>query len=96
MLLGKVKARVVATAKLESLPNRPLLEVEPLPGYGDPANPWIAIDAVQAGPGDTVLVLQEGTGARQAVLDDPSRPLPAQMVVVGVVDHVERLRMPGK
>lgn len=89
MLLGKVTARVVASAKLESLPSRQLLEVQPLPGYGDPANPWIAIDSVQAGPGDTVLVLQEGTGARQAVLDDPGRPLPAQMVVVGIVDEIQ-------
>jgi ethanolamine utilization protein EutN len=86
MLLGKVVSRVVSTAKLESLPRRQLLEVEPLPGFGD-AN-VIAIDSVEAGPGDTVLVLQEGTGARQAALEDPSQPLPAQMVIVGVVDHV--------
>ncbi len=64
-----------------------MLSVKPLPGFGDPA-PIIAIDGVQAGPGDIVLVLQEGTGARQAVLDDPSQPLPAQAAVVGIVDHV--------
>ncbi len=87
MILAKVVARVVATEKLSSLPNRQLLTVQPLEGFGDPT-PIVAIDGVQAGPGDLVLVLQEGTGARQAVLDDPSQPLPAQAAVVGIVDHV--------
>lgn len=87
MILAKVVARVVASEKLKSLPGRQLLSIEPLPGFGDPT-PLVAIDSVQAGPGDTVLVLQEGTGARQAVLEDPSQPLPAQVVIVGIVDHV--------
>ncbi len=87
MIIAKVVSRVVATEKLASLPARQLLSVEPLSGFGDPA-PLVALDAVQAGPGDTVLVLQEGSGARQAVLSDPSQPLPAQMVIVGIVDHV--------
>ncbi|MEK6704317.1 MAG: EutN/CcmL family microcompartment protein [Bdellovibrionota bacterium] len=90
MILAKVISRVVATAKSPRLPHRQLLSVEPLPGFGDP-NHIVAIDAVEAGPGDTVLVLQEGTGARQAVLEDPTQPLPAQMVIVGVVDQVERI-----
>jgi ethanolamine utilization protein EutN len=87
MILAKVISRVVATEKLASIPARPLLSVRPLEGFGDPT-PLIAIDSVQAGPGDTVLILQEGSGARQAVLDDPSQPLPAQAVVVGIVDSV--------
>jgi microcompartment protein CcmK/EutM len=89
MILAKVLSRVVSTAKLESLPHRALLCVEPLPGFGD-RTPLIAIDSVQAGPGDIVLVVQEGTGARQATLDDPSQPMPAQIAVVGIVDHVDQ------
>ena len=88
MILAKVISRVVSTAKLDTLPPKSLLEVQPLPEFGDP-HPLIAIDSVQAGPGDTVLILQEGTGARQAVLSDPSQPLPAQMVVVGIVDEIQ-------
>lgn len=89
MLLGKVVSRVVSSAKLSSLPERQLLSIEPLPGFGKPGERVVAIDSVQAGPGDTVMVLQEGTGARQATLDDPTLPLPAQMVVVGIVDSVD-------
>lgn len=88
MILAKVVSRVVASARHPALPERQLLSLVPLPGYGDPHTPFIAIDSVQAGPGDTVLVLQEGTGARQATLEDPSLPLPAQMVIIGIVDHV--------
>jgi microcompartment protein CcmK/EutM len=89
MILGKVVARVVASEKCETLPSRQLLQIEPLEGFGD-RSPIVAIDSVAAGPGDLVLVLQEGTGARQAVLPDPSQPLPAQMVVIGIVDEVHR------
>lgn len=87
MLLAKVVARVVSTASLDSIPHRPLLQVQPLPGFGD-ALPIIAIDGVGAGPGETVLVMGEGSGARQVVMSDPSQPLPAQMVIVGIVDSV--------
>lgn len=89
MILGKVKARVVSSTKLESLPSRPLLEIEPLPEFGSPKDIVIAIDTVQAGPGDIVIVMQEGTGARQAALTDPKLPLPAQAVVIGIVDHIQ-------
>ena len=68
MILGKVISRVVSTAKLDALPHRQLLNVEPLEGFvsertasGEPVR-VIAIDTVSAGPGDLVLVLQEGYG----------------------------------
>lgn len=89
MILGKVLSRVVSTAKLDSIPKRQLLNVEPLEGFGD-RTPVVVIDSIQAGPGDIVLVLQEGTGVRQATLPDPSVPLPAQMAAVGIVDQVNR------
>ena len=87
MILAKVIARVVSTAKSDRLPHRQLLEILPLVGFGDQI-PLIAIDTVQAGPGDLVLVLQEGTGARQAALTDPTLPMPAQVAIVGIVDQV--------
>ena len=90
MILAKVLYRVVATAKLDTLPARQMLSVIPLEGFGDPHIPLITIDSVQAGPGDIVLVLQEGTGARQAILADPNQPLPAQIVIVGIVDDIQR------
>jgi microcompartment protein CcmK/EutM len=45
----------------------------------------IAVDVVQAGPGDTVLVIDEGNGARQVLGLDPGA---VRAVVVGVVDEV--------
>jgi microcompartment protein CcmK/EutM len=88
MIIAKVISRVVASQKDPTLPARPLLSVKPMAGFGDPG-PFIAIDSVQAGPGDWVLVMQEGTGAREAVLDDPKKTLAAQMVVIGIVDQIQ-------
>lgn len=88
MILAKVVSRVVASHKLGSIPARALLCVEPLEGYGD-RTPLVAIDTVAAGPGDTVLILQEGTGAREAALSDPHQSLPAQVAIVGIVDQVD-------
>lgn len=95
MILAKVVSKVVASHKSESIPARALLCVEPLPGFGD-RTPIVVIDAVSAGEGDLVLVLQEGTGARQAVLPDPSQILPAQMAAVGIVDHVSLAESSGQ
>ena len=91
MILARVLNRVVASAKLDSLPARAFLSVEPLEGFGD-RTPLVAIDGVGAGPGDLVLILQEGTGARQVLLseEDVARhSLPAQTVIVGIVDHIQ-------
>ena len=51
----------------------------------------IAVDAVGAGAGETVLILDEGNGARQ-VLEAPDAPIRA--VVVGIVDDVEIADLP--
>jgi ethanolamine utilization protein EutN len=40
---------------------------------------------VQAGPGDTVLVLDEGNGARQILNLDPGA---VRAVIVGIVDEI--------
>ena len=89
MILAKVNSRVVSTAKSDRLPDRSLLSVAPLENFGDPKVEMIVIDGVQAGPGDIVMITQEGTGARQVVLEDPNQPLPAQMVAVGIVDEIQ-------
>jgi microcompartment protein CcmK/EutM len=46
----------------------------------------IAVDTVGAGAGETVLVLDEGTSARQ-IVGAPYGPL--RTVIVGIVDAVE-------
>ncbi len=86
MLLGKVVARVVSTARHSNLPSRALLEVD----CGSSAGTILAYDGVGAGPGETVLVLQEGTGAREVLGLSPDHALPAQAVVVGIVDAIQQ------
>lgn len=87
MIIAEVLSPVVSSARVEGLPPRALFSVKPLPGFGDPT-PLIAIDTVSAQPGDLVLILQEGSGARQAALEDPSAPMPAQAAIVGIVDSL--------
>ena len=86
MFLGRVVGDVVATIKHRELAHRKLLLVQPLTGDGKPAGrPAIAVDAVDAGVGDQVLVVDEGNSAAQ-VLGRPRGPI--RTVVVGVVDEI--------
>jgi ethanolamine utilization protein EutN len=86
MVLGKVVGTVVTTISHRDFKNRRLLVVQPL-GVGGEAGDedFIALDATQAGIGDTVLVNREGSGARQ-VLKNPDACVIS--VIVGIVDSV--------
>ena len=87
MYLGKVVGSVVATVKIDHLAGRPLLMVDRLDLEGRETGSYdIAVDVVQSGPGDTVLVLDEGNGARQIFGLDPGA---VRAVIVGVVDEVD-------
>jgi microcompartment protein CcmK/EutM len=87
MYVGVVVGTVVATIKDEAFFGRKLLLVDRLDLYGRPDG-WydICVDAVQAGVGDRVLVIDEGNGARQVIGRDPA---PVRAVIVGVVDDIE-------
>lgn len=87
MKIGRIAATVVATIRVNALDGRRLLLVDLLDLAGRPTGQdLIAVDAVGAGAGETVLVLDEGNGARQ-VLAAPQAPLRA--VIVGIVDAIE-------
>jgi microcompartment protein CcmK/EutM len=93
MKIGRVAATVVATVKHPVLDHRRLLFVDILDLEGRPTGrDLIAVDAVGAGAGETVLVLDEGNGARQ-VLQAPQAPVRA--VIVGIVDDVETTEKKG-
>ena len=87
MLIGRVIGDVVATQKAPSHEGQKLLVVQPLNLDGsDRGSPVIAVDAVDAGTGDRVLLSLEGFSAMTAV----GRPLsPIDMAVIGVIDAVE-------
>lgn len=84
MFIARVVGEVVATVKHAHLASRKLLLVQAEPTPGRPAaQPVVAVDAVQAGIGDRVLVADEGNSAAQ-VLGTARGPV--RTVIVGVVD----------
>ena len=86
MKLARVVATVVSTISAPDLDGRTLLVCDLLDPSGTPSGGYlIAIDAVGAGAGETVLLLDEGNSARQ-VLGAPGAPI--RTVVVGIVDEV--------
>ncbi len=88
MILGKIVGTVVSTRKHEHYKGYKILVVQPITPEEKPAKTTLlAIDTVQAGTGDTVLVIDEGNSARQ-VIDNPMGAV--RSVVVGIVDEFTR------
>lgn len=88
MYIGCVSGTVVATIKNELFVGRKLLVVDRLSLQGQPTGKYdIAVDMVQAGVGDLVLVLDEGNSARQIVGREPNGAIRA--LIVGIVDEVD-------
>jgi microcompartment protein CcmK/EutM len=86
MILGRVAGRLVSTIHHPSMSGRKLLVVDKLDAEGNPTGGYvIAVDAAGAGAGETVLVLDEGNGARQVLAGDD---LPVRSVVVAIVDDL--------
>jgi len=87
MILGRIVGSVVSIIHHPVIEGRKLLVAERLDPNGRPTGGYvIAIDAIGAGQGETVLILDEGNGARQ-ILDDTAAPV--RSIVVGIVDAVE-------
>lgn len=88
MYIGRVKGTVVSTIKHPLFEGRKLLLVSRLNLDGAEAEAYdICVDDVQAGVGDVVLVMDEGSSARQILGKRGTGPVRA--VVVGVVEQVE-------
>ena len=86
MILGRVIGEIHGTIKHRFYEGRRLLVVEKIAPDGKASGDYlIAVDSVGAGADETVLVLDEGNGARQ-VLD--SKDGPVRSVVVGIVDDI--------
>jgi ethanolamine utilization protein EutN len=77
-----------ATVKHPAFAGRPLFVVQPLDEHGgDAGASFVAIDHVQAGVGDKVVVLTEGNGVRQIL--KAGDIVPIRSIIVGIVDQVE-------
>lgn len=87
MFIARVVGDVVATHRHGELGGRKLLLIRRLALDGrEEGAEVIALDVIGVGVGERVLVVQEGNAAR-SLFRNPK--IPAQAVVVGVVDHVD-------
>jgi microcompartment protein CcmK/EutM len=89
MLIARVVGELVATQKHASHEGRKLLLVQPLNLDGsNRGDALVALDAVDAGVGDQVLVATEGFSAMTAV----GRPQsPIDMAVIAFIDRIDIL-----
>ena len=89
MLIARVVGELVATMKHSSHEGRKILLVQPLNLDGsDRGDAVVALDAVDAGVGDKVLLATEGFSAMTSV-GRPNSPI--DMAVIGFIDEVEIL-----
>ncbi len=88
MKIGEVTGSVVSTIKLPAYHAKKILTVQPLGLDCKPKGDVIlAIDNVDAGVGDRVLLLQEG-GVAKDVLRIPHAS-PIRSVIIGVIDSIQ-------
>ena len=86
MILAKIVGTVVATRKDERLVSSKLLVARPVdPGGKAEGSYLVAVDTVDAGIGETVLIVS-GSSARMA---SGMKDCPVDAVIVGIVDSIE-------
>lgn len=88
MTLARVKGNLVSTQKNSNLVGHKLLLVHPIDLNSNYVgkNDVVAIDVVDAGVGDTVLLVQEGKAVQQIL---GHKNAPVHSVVVAVVDSID-------
>lgn len=95
MLLARVIGNVVATQKNQRYEGtRSMLCRQITPAGDDMDYTCIALDSVNSGEGDIVIVVQEGWSASTASTGKPGAAIDS--AIVGVVDYIELLPAEGK
>ena len=85
MILAQIVGTVVATRKDERLVSNKLLIARPMDPQGKPeGNFLVAVDTVDAGVGETVLIVS-GSSARMA---SGMKDCPVDAAIVGIVDTI--------
>jgi microcompartment protein CcmK/EutM len=86
MIFAKVTGTVVSTQKDPNLSGKKLLLCKEVDKQGTPLKSYhVAVDAVQAGEGDLVL-LAYGSSAR---MTDVTKDCPIDAVVMAIIDRIE-------
>ncbi|MDP6523264.1 MAG: EutN/CcmL family microcompartment protein [Kiritimatiellia bacterium] len=87
MILAKIIGDVVSDHKIDDYAGLKMLIVQPIDPDGTPkGKTFLAVDGVQAGVGDTVLIMDEGGSARM-LLEEPDI-FTIRAVVAGIVDQI--------
>ena len=87
MYIGRVRGSVMSTIKNEVFEGRRLLVVDRLSLDGEVTGEYdICVDVAQAGPGDVVLVIDEGNSSRQILDREPDGAV--RTVLAGIVDEI--------
>ena len=86
MQTGLVIGRTHATLKHDSLRGQKLLLVQPLmaDGCSPDGYPLLVVDAMGAGPGETVVITSDGRGAREWLGTDKT---PVRWTTIGIQDE---------
>ena len=88
MFIARIISPVVATEKHAFFAGRPLFVVKEILEDGNLAErTLVALDCVQSGPGDSVLVARNG-GAVDDVIGQ--KDCPANVIIVAQIDSVHR------
>ena len=90
MILARVVGNVVATQKNERYASARVMLCQPVTPAGEEFGATLlALDSVDAGEGDTVLIVQEGWGASTAATGEQGAAIDS--AIVGVVDRIDLL-----
>jgi ethanolamine utilization protein EutN len=93
VLIGRVVGDITATIKHPSHEGKTILLVQPLDLDGsDRGNPVVAVESVNAGIGDRVLLVQDGFAAFTTV---GLKPAPIDAAVIGVIDEITLVDEPA-
>ncbi len=87
MILAKVIGNVVCTIKNEHYENEKIMIVQPIDPEGNKTGKtFLAVDGVKSGPGDRVIVFDEGGSAR--IVTANPKAISVRTVIGAIVDKV--------
>ena len=90
MILAKVLGNIVATQKNVRYENASVMLCQQITPQGEETGPTVlALNAVDAGVGDRVLIVQEGWSASTAATGKPGAAIDS--AIVGVIDRIDLL-----
>ncbi len=91
MILARVLGNIVATTKNQRYEGASVMLCQQVTPEGEEtATTVLALNAVDAGVGDTVLIVQEGWSASTSSTGKPGAAIDS--AIVGVVDYVDLLK----